>query len=108
MLYIQDRKTLKLIPASEYKKHECNAPAILPDIEGYVSPATGLWVDGRKQKRADLKASGCRDWEGMDQEKKECARQRAYEDEKTDKFVFSIAEQQFMKLNEQQRRALAR
>lgn len=36
------------------------APAVFGDYEGYVSPATGKWVEGKKQHIEDLKQSGCR------------------------------------------------
>lgn len=34
--------------------------AIRGDYEGYVSPATGKWVEGRAAHEEDLKRSGCR------------------------------------------------
>lgn len=39
------------------------APAVVGDYEGYISPATGKWVEGRKQHLEDLKRSGCRIYE---------------------------------------------
>lgn len=36
------------------------APAVFGDYPGYVSPATGKWVEGRKAHIEDLKQSGCR------------------------------------------------
>ena len=35
------------------------APMIAPDIEPYTSPVDGRLVDGRKQRREDLKRTGC-------------------------------------------------
>lgn len=36
------------------------APMVRPDYEGYESPATGKWIEGRKAHREDLARSGCR------------------------------------------------
>lgn len=36
-------------------------PQVQPDIEPFVSPASGKVVGGRRQKRDDLKATGCID-----------------------------------------------
>jgi len=33
------------------------------DYPGYVSPATGRWVEGKKAHQEDLKRSGCRIYE---------------------------------------------
>jgi len=35
-------------------------PMIAVDYPGYISPATGKWVEGKKQHIEDLKRSGCR------------------------------------------------
>ena len=97
MLYIQDRKTLKLIPASEYyaDKVEDKHHFIIPDTPGYVSPVTGLWVEGRKQRKADLERSGARPWEGLEAEKKEAARMKEYVCAQEDREVKQAVEQAF-------------
>lgn len=38
-----------------------DAPTVLSDIPGYVSPATGKWVEGRVARKEDLKKAGCRE-----------------------------------------------
>lgn len=58
--------------------------AIRGDLPGYESPTTGKWVEGRTARRDDLARSGCRPWEGLEQETKESARQRAYAEQKAD------------------------
>lgn len=40
----------------DYKSHE-----IVPDIGGYWSVASNRWIEGRAQRREDLKATGCRE-----------------------------------------------
>lgn len=54
--YIQDPKTLKLIPAEEwYDSHEPDAPYVMGDIQPYQSMQTGEMITSRSQHRAHLK-----------------------------------------------------
>lgn len=53
--------------------------------DAYVSPATGKMVTSKAERREDMKASGCRDWEGMESEKRMAARAKQYDEEKVDK-----------------------
>lgn len=57
---------------------------VVPDLPGYVSPVTGLWVEGRKARRDDMARTGSRPWEGFAQEHKESERQRAYTEQRQD------------------------
>ncbi|CAB4155465.1 hypothetical protein UFOVP671_10 [uncultured Caudovirales phage] len=41
----------------------------IPNWEQYVSPATGKVISSKAQRKEDMKASGCREWAGYDQEK---------------------------------------
>lgn len=59
-----------------------SAPNGIVDIPAYESPATGKWITSRAERREDFKRSGCREWEGLEAEKKEAERQRKYEEEK--------------------------
>ena len=36
-------------------------PSIMPDLPGYMSVASGQWVDGRQDRREDLKRTGSRE-----------------------------------------------
>lgn len=58
---------------------------IFGDLPGYKSEVTGQWVEGRVQRREDLKRSGCRPWEGLEQEKKEATRAQQYADQRLDR-----------------------
>lgn len=42
------------------RRQEIYRPMVAPDYEGYQSPATGKWVEGRKAHQDDLRRSGCR------------------------------------------------
>lgn len=57
------------------------APFGQPDIPAYTSPITGRWVNSRAQRHEDMRRSGSRPWEGMQQETK-VAQNRAREAEK--------------------------
>jgi len=35
--------------------------AVVSDIPGYVSPASGKWIEGRAARKEDLKATGSRE-----------------------------------------------
>jgi putative FmdB family regulatory protein len=62
-----------------------SAPMGIVDIPAYESPATGKWITSRAERREDLKQSGCREWEGMANERQESERQKAYQAEAEDK-----------------------
>lgn len=38
-------------------------PLIANDLPGYISPATGAWIEGRVAREEDLRRSGCRPYE---------------------------------------------
>lgn len=72
-------------------KPSAAAPFIWDDLPGYESPATGKWVEGRKARREDLKRSGCRPYEGKEQELKEAAKRRAEQERQTDQIAEKLA-----------------
>ena len=76
------------------------------DTPGYLSVASGLWVDGARARREDLKRTGCRPYEGRAAEDKEAARQRAYAEQKSDAKLQERAERAFSQLSPEKRRAL--
>lgn len=64
-------------------KRLLSAPMMRADIQpwdAYQSPATGKLITSYAQRREDMKASGCRDWEGRESEQKNADRQKSYED----------------------------
>ena len=58
------------------------APTVHFDIAPYQSPVTGQAINSRSQRNEDLQRTGSRPYEGLEQEKKEVARQRHYDDVK--------------------------
>lgn len=79
---------------------------LMPDLPGYQSPVTGLWVEGRRARREDLKRTGSRPYEGLAQEQKEAARQRQYHEQKLDASLTTAASEAFYQLPPQKRRIL--
>jgi hypothetical protein len=77
----------ELIEVSRDYVAEPRAPMIFGDLPGYESPVTGQWIEGRRARREDLKRTGCRPWEGLAAEKREAARQRAYEEIRQDRKI---------------------
>ena len=84
------------------------APMIFGDLPGYQSEGSGLWVEGRRARREDLKRSGCRPWEGLEQEKKEAKRQEAYTDARIDESLTKTASEAFYQLPPSKRDILTR
>jgi hypothetical protein len=67
------------------------APFVMPDLPPYESPITGEVIDGRRQRREDLKRHGARPWEGLEAEKREAARIRAENERRTDQLAEKMA-----------------
>lgn len=65
-------------------KRIISAAFVQDDIPPYVSPTTGRVIGSKTARRDDFKRSRSRPWEGMEQETKEAARKRAYQDAKDD------------------------
>lgn len=77
----------RFLRLAEYDRPQacaCGSPAmrqisavrVFGDLPGYESPATGKWVEGRRQREEDLKRSGCRPYdlgERTDLEKRKAA-----------------------------------
>jgi hypothetical protein len=64
---------------------------IQPDLPGYESPIDGRWVEGRKARREDLLRSGCRPYEGREQEQKEAMKVQAARERELDHLAEKMA-----------------
>lgn len=87
---------------------EPTKPMIFGDLPGYKSEVTGIWVEGRRARREDLKRSGCRPWEGLEQERKESARQETYAEQRLDASLARAAAEAFYQLPPSKRDILKR
>lgn len=70
---------------------ESLAPAVFDDFPAYTSPIDGRLIDGRRARREDLKRSGCRPYEGREQEAKEAAKVKAEESRQLDRLAEKMA-----------------
>lgn len=72
---------------------ECGAEArripslvrVFGDLQGYESPVTGKWIEGKRARIEDLKRTGCRPYE--EGEKEQYVRRRAEEERQLDRQV---------------------
>jgi hypothetical protein len=82
--WIQDPETGKLVPASEYVSRGTNSGLMIlvDNWDAYESPSTGNVISNRQQRDYDLKASGCRQYEGKQTEIQEASRYRSEQQQK--------------------------
>lgn len=52
--------------------------------QGYISHTSGKYIDTKRARDDDLKRTGCRPWEGMEQETKQKRKDMAHEEKKED------------------------
>lgn len=67
--------------------------------EAYESPASGKMITSKAEREKDFKATGSRPWEGKEQEQKEVARQKAYEEAKNDEVLDKTVRQAWANLS---------
>ena len=83
-----------------------SAPSAIVDIPAYVSPVSGKLINSRTQRNEDLKRTGSRPWEGLEQEKKEAARQKAYQEQKEDAKLEKAISETYYAMPPEKRRVL--
>lgn len=59
--WIIDRHTKKLVKVQDVDNYENRVHHIMPDIAEYQSPVSLRMVNGRTQRREDMKVTGCRE-----------------------------------------------
>jgi hypothetical protein len=72
-------------------KQSVKAHFVWNDLPGYISPVTGLHVEGRRQRRNDLAATGCRPYEGREQELQEARKVERENEAKLDQLAEKMA-----------------
>lgn len=71
--------------------------------EAYESPASGKVITSKADRAKDFKATGTRPWEGMETEKQEAARQKAYVEAKEDDSLDKTVRQAWASLSPQKK-----
>lgn len=69
------------------EKRIFTAPSARMDMapwDAFESPATGRMITSYAQRREDMKTSGCRDWDGLESEKRYAADQKRQNDQTMD------------------------
>ena len=85
------------------------APALFVPMEiRYTSPIDGKPITSKQARIEDLKRSGSRPWEGLDQEKKESARKEQYADKALDESLTKTASEAFYQLPQSKRDILTK
>lgn len=67
-----------------------HAPRVFSDYEGYESPGTGKWVEGRAARKRDLEECGCRPYE--EGERESAMKQQDANERELDKVVDRVVE----------------
>lgn len=93
----------RILPVSDYQMPQVcdcgqagqkvilHAPRVFSDYEGYESPVSGDWIEGRAARERDLRKHNCVPYEaGM---KEDQARREAKEERQLDKVVDQVVEQ---------------
>jgi hypothetical protein len=83
--------TLVAVDGRYFEENKPVSHFVQPDIPGYVSPVTGKWIEGRKARREDLRATGSRPYEGRAAEEAEASKYRAEQERKTDQLAEKMA-----------------
>lgn len=97
--YRYDEETRKMLPLYDwYEKNgwpeeKPRTAYIQGDIEPYESMVTGRIISSRKEHRDELERTGCRVYEGREQEEKEAARYRAQKDKEFEDFLGDALEE---------------
>jgi len=96
--YKQDRETGKFIPIREWnaKYAEPERPrgpmVSVRNFDAFESPATGRLIRNERELREDMRVSGCRTYEGKEQEAKEANRYLESQDRKMEAMVDETVE----------------
>jgi len=85
--YVWSPEEGRLVEVPTQYTQERAAPDIHFDIPEYVSPVTGKVISSRSSRREDLKRSGCRPYEGREQEKKIAAQHWQEQERKQDQRI---------------------
>ena len=91
------------------EKRIFSAPISHFDIQpwdSFVSPSTGKVITSKAQRREDMKASGCRDWEGIASEKQLAAQRKKDQDAAEDKSLTETAKKVIAQLPPEKKKIL--
>ena len=102
--YVYDPATKEMVEVSATRSQALHF--IQPDLPGYQSPITGLWVEGRRARREDLRRSHSRPYEGFEAEKREADKVRAQANERLNRVAEERVERAWAQLPPRMKRVL--
>lgn len=91
--YKQDRETGEFIPVWQWnlkygEPEKPRGPMVsIKNFDAFESPATGRIIRNERELREDMRVSGCRTYEGKEQEMREANRYLQEQDRKMEKIV---------------------
>lgn len=83
-----------------------NASLDIAPWEAYESPASGQWITSKSQRREDMKNAGCREWEGIDSERKAMHRRKKDDQIKSEQNLEHCATQAWQSIPDSKKRLL--
>ena len=95
----------RMLPLAEYRTQQycacgnaaqkviLHAPRVFGDYEGYESPASGKWIEGKRARQEDLARTGCRPYEDGEKESGSHAKAAAAAEKVFDRTVDAVVEQ---------------
>lgn len=104
-LKLKDYDQAQTCECGKQAEKQLSAPMIQVDFPAYVSPASGKLISSRTQRREDMKATGCVDYEPS--LKEEQAKRIAREDAELDKKVEEHVEKEIINMPVEKREKLA-
>ena len=91
--YKQDKETGKFIPIHEWNAKYASEPkpkgpmVFVKGFDAFESPTSGRTISNHKELQYELESSGCRTYEGREQEQKEVDRHLAEEDKQFEQVI---------------------
>lgn len=89
----EDKETGKFIPIAEWNAKYAEGPKpkgplfIVKNFDAFQSPTSGKVIRNHKELAYDMATTGCRTYEGLEQEQKEVDRYLQSEDKKLEKVI---------------------
>lgn len=94
---IEERDNLPSCSCGASFQRVIQAPAVVGEIEPFISPASGRWITSRQERKADMKAHGFIDLEPGARE--QIARNRRYQQEKAFEPISAAVDETITQLN---------
>lgn len=105
---VENREDTPMHCKQKTEKRLFSAPMMRADIapwDAFTSPTSGKTISSYAQRREDMKASGCREWEGRADEAHNAERKKGYEEAASDEKLETTVRQAWANLSPQSKAA---